>query len=531
MEIAKRRMAGLAVALCLALCAIAATPVAAMADTPINSLDITVNNFEAGKTVGDVTVTYNDPAGGAGLGGKATRISYLLAKGSWVDCDAAHVLDPTRFYGIEVFLYPEAGYDTAALAAGNVKVNGEAVNYFDNPCGPGSRPPGYPDSTMRVFHYMRDINQGREHIWTEFDLAGGVPAAGDHPLTFGPTVSTGYYKQGDTFRFEELGRQEGKIPVKPGFVFNGWLCELLDGNGNLLKSVGAYDLSADDIPLDVATPNTYKVKLTATWRPSGPDVATPVAIRFDLALGSAPALDPAIFDPRATAGAYKQGDTIPASEFAFFKDAVPVKAGFAFEGWTCALFDGNDAILKPLTDHYDFVGGFLLDQPSDTGYKVAFTAKWRPDGGPAAWSAKITFDLMGGSAPAGDPTVFDPRFTAGSYGFNDTIPGSEFAFFDGVEPTKSGYAFGGWMCVLRSGGGTFLKAVKEDFKSGVELNEASSDGYEVEFRAIWKEEKGAKDAKAGLPTTGDPTGPVAAVLGIAAVVAGGVALLVRRASR
>ncbi len=104
------------------------------------------------------------------------------------------------------------------------------------------------------------------------------------------------------------------------------------------------------------------------------NTARKMGIKFDLDGGQAPTGNPTIFNDRETTAEYENGEMIPKTEFAFFKDVKPTKAGYMFTGWNYKLHKADGTvILDGGTDYWDF--GFNSEQKPELSYMM-FTADW-----------------------------------------------------------------------------------------------------------------------------------------------------------
>lgn len=211
----------------------------------------------------------------------------------------------------------------------------------------------------------------------------------------------------------------------------------------------------------------------------------PVRIIFSLNGGAAPQSDPNIFLPTETSAKYSVGDTVPVSEFEFFKNVQPVLDGDVFNGWRFDIEDEEGNRLAISNAYYTFGEGILLD-PGAAGYRIHFYANWQ-SGHIAGdkFKVPISFDLGGGSAPASEPNVFDPRETDGEYQFLDQIPPNEFAFFKDSIPVLDGSVFAGWQVVLANGSNPL--GAPADYTYGpLLLAPGTADGhYSIIFKAVW----------------------------------------------
>ncbi len=243
------------------LIALGIMPAMALADTPIDQVSITVNGFSEGARVGDASVTVDTPV--EGLSDPHTTFVYRLQAGSgWEECVGDETFDPHKVYAVRVFMYPQSGYSTDSLVKANVQVDGEEATYFFNPAA--TPPPGYPDNTFRIFHYLPKLDPDREQVWIDFDLDGGSPDPA-HPDDYNPRYTAFDYKQGDTVSPLEFAFFDGTVPVKAGSTFKGWKYDLYDEPGSTLLSSSNRFVFENGVWLDVPAVGHYRICLVADW--------------------------------------------------------------------------------------------------------------------------------------------------------------------------------------------------------------------------------------------------------------------------
>ncbi len=152
---------------------------------------------------------------------------------------------------------------------------------------------------------------------------------------------------------------------------------------------------------------------------------------------------------------------------------------------------GNGTVLEPRGDQTvtseELMGGYDGTYP-DTYVWQKKEQKARLD---------IRFDLDGGRAPNDKSNIFDDTSTISDYASGETIPDSEFAFFEDVIPLKDGYAFKGFTYKV------FDSSDNITYDSGDELwNNSGFEGFDVDkyayivFKATWQKEE--KKAKLGI---------------------------------
>ncbi len=280
-------------------------------------------------------------------------------------------------------------------------------------------------------------------IWEEprkigitFDLDGGN-APDDFLDIFNDTETANTYVSRQYIPGSEFGFMSEAIPVKEGYAFKGWSCDKYDYEGNAFFKPfepNSFSLNVEDEELIFIDEGVSYIKLTAIW-----EEYRKIGIKFNPDGGSAPDDFPDMFNDRETMDSYVSEQYIPGSEFSFLSEAVPVKEGYRFVGWSYESYINDECI------HFQPVSFLLNVEDQELIYidegvsHIKLTPRWEEPR-----KIDITFDLDGGSAPDDFPNMFNDRETMNSYVSGDYIPGSEFSFLSDVIPVKEGYRFTGW---------------------------------------------------------------------------------------
>lgn len=430
---------------------------------------------------------------------------------------------------------PQSGYSTDSLVKANVRVNGEEAIYFDNPFD--WSPPGYPDNTFRIFHYLEEPGFGGETVWIDFDLDGGSPDP-VHPDAFTPRNTVSKYKQGDAVDALEFEFFDEAVPVKAGSTFKGWKYELYDDHDSTLLSSAGFDFG-DSVPLGSPAVGRYRICFVADWGdggadpPPGPAPIESIELNIrnfvegntfqDLVFGleSVPAasanmqamricyLKPSGQTERIGYGAYVIDSKFPYWFELYFFPMDGFHANDLTGDDIDAFIDGAPAKAVDLENPCPPELLELLPAGASDDTFLARVVPWESaldeEKAPISWS----FDLDGGAEPDAAPGVFALKHSSYLYKQGDVVDAEEFAYFEGIKPVKAGYVFKGWRYRLHEREYQMDGAINPDplgkytdgdvpydTASGVTLDEALSGlpesdfpkTYHIAFKVVWEEE-------------------------------------------
>lgn len=206
-------------------------------------------------------------------------------------------------------------------------------------------------------------------VWTlnvSYDLKGGAWEPGEEIPPYTLYTEVGHDVP--------VGGVKGKdvVPVKPGYVFNGWYYTATDQDGELIydsSEIGEY--APFDMPLDQPE-GAYIVNLVLWPHWERDEEAGLMHVSHDLD-GGAWKSGEEVGDYDIL---YTPGDYIPASEFKH-NSRTPEREGYTFAGWKCNCTD-MDGIVIVESAPWGLGSGWhsWLGQPVEIN--VLIIAVWEP---------------------------------------------------------------------------------------------------------------------------------------------------------
>ncbi len=323
-----------------------------------------------------------------------------------------------------------------------------------------------------MFHAMFEkVEKRRTDI--EFNLEG-AHAPDDNPYIFKNRKTNNLYFLDQHLPPNEFQFFKGIEPIKKGFEFKGWKYKCYDERGDL--KYNSYDSTWD---FTQGCENFAKIVFTPLFE----GIRFNMKLEFDLNGGYAPEGYSDTFKSRQTENLYILNQEVPSTEFAFFKNVIPLRDGYYFKGWKVYDITEGGSLGKFLStrleDYWDF------DEGCNAIYGKVFVADW---GKLTKENAKLTFDLDGGKAPSENEDIFDNKMTQDKYYEGQKIKKEEFSYFKNIKPIRKGYEFLGWNFICYNSHDMVVFDSGKD--SYWEFDKDFDMYYRIEFIAKWDEKPG-----------------------------------------